>query len=80
MFRTNYRPAPAKQTWFVGQSGIKVGFVRDLEVTDFVETPRDGRPNFYVLFQRATKRWYAFQPHLGLTRCDNLAEARAAFL
>jgi hypothetical protein len=77
-YRKNYRPQPAKQTFEVGQV-VKIGFVDGLQVFDKVRTPRDGRPDFYVLFREPTKVWYAFQPHLGLTRCASYDEACSAY-
>lgn len=71
-----HRPS-AKQAWQIGQI-VNVGFVRDLVVEEKIATPGDYRPDFYVLWQPAKNRWYAFQPHFGLSRCDSAADARRA--
>lgn len=62
------------QNWEIGEV-VQVGFVRDLEVIKRVETPRDGFPDFYVLWQAAKNRFYTFQPHYGLTRRMSLDDA-----
>lgn len=72
-----YRTPAAKQRWEVGQV-VNVGFVKGLVVKGRVATPGDGRPDCYTLWQPATNRWYSFQPHLGLTRCADEADAREA--
>jgi hypothetical protein len=66
-----------KQDWQIGNI-VKVGFVANLEVIKCVPTPGDGRPDVYVLWQSQTGRFYTFQPHFGLTRHADLAEALAA--
>jgi len=69
----------AKQSWNEGEV-VKVGFVTGLEVIKRIPTPGDYRPDFYALWQSATNRFYAFQPHKGgLVRCANLNEATTAF-
>ena len=69
----------AKQAWNEGEI-VKAGFVTDLEVIKRIPTPGDYRPDFYVLWQAAKNRFYAFQPHKGgLVRCADLAEAMEAF-
>lgn len=78
-----YRPSKtfsrkAKQDFSEGQT-VKIGFVDGLEVIKKVATPGDFKPDFYVLWQSATNRFYAFQPHFGLTRCETLNEALTAF-
>lgn len=75
MLNPKYRPA-AKQSWQVGDV-VKVGFVTGLEVIKKIPTPGDYRPDFYVLWQPKTNRFYSFQPHYGLTRHDSLQEAMA---
>jgi len=65
-----YSTPRARQDWRVGEI-VRVGFVRDLEVIKKV-----GRS--YVLWQAANNRFYSFQPHLGLSRCETLSEALAA--
>lgn len=67
-----------KQSFEVGNV-VKIGFVADLEVIKKIATPGDYRPDFYVLWQSKTNRFYAFQPHFGLTRCASLAEALVAY-
>lgn len=67
----------AKQRWEVGQV-VNVGFVRGLVVKARVLTPGDGRPDIWALWQPSTNRFYQFQPHLGLSRVDSLAEAMEA--
>lgn len=67
-----------KQSFEVG-STVKIGFVAGLEVIKKIATPGDYRPDFYVLWQSATNRFYAFQPHYGLTRCESLNEAMHAY-
>ena len=59
-YRTAHRPA-AKQAWEVGQI-VNVGFIKGLVVKQKVATPGDYRPDFYVLWQPATNRFYSFQP------------------
>lgn len=66
------------QNFEVG-STVKIGFVAGLEVIKKIATPGDYRPDFYALWQPATNRFYAFQPHHGLTRCKSLSEAMTAF-
>lgn len=66
----------AKQAWATGQV-VNVGFVKGLVVKEKIATPGDYRPDFYVLWQPSTNRWYSFQPHFGLTRHDNEVQARA---
>ena len=68
----------AKQSFEVGET-VKIGFVDGLEVVKKVATPGDYRPDFYVLWQPEKNRFYAFQPHFGLTRCDTLDLAMRAF-
>ena len=71
--------ASAKQSWNEGEV-FKVGFVDGLEVIKKIPTPGDHRPDFYVLWQSAKDRFYAFQPHKGgLVRCQSLNEAMNAF-
>lgn len=72
------RHAAAKQVWIIGEI-VKVGFVDGLEVIKKIATPGDYRPDFWVLWQGNTNRFYAFQPHFGLTRCGSLDEAMRAF-
>lgn len=67
-----------KQSFEVGNT-VKIGFVDGLEVIKKIATPGDYRPDFYVLWQSATDRFYAFQPHFGLTRCASLNEAMTAY-
>ena len=67
-----------RQSWTIGDV-VKVGFVGGLEVVKKVATPGDFHPDFFVLWQPATNRFYAFQPHFGLSRCDSLAEALKAY-
>ena len=68
-----------RQSFEIGNI-VKIGFVDDLEVVKKVATPGDYRPDFYVLWQPAKNRFYAFQPHRGgLLRCGTLAEALVAF-
>ena len=69
----------AKQSFEIGET-VKIGFVTGLEVIKKVATPGDGHPDFYVLWQPLKNRFYAFQPHYGLTRCDTLQEAMKAFI
>lgn len=64
----------AKQRWAVDQI-VNVGFIKGLVVKARVLTPGDGRPDIWALWQASTNRFYQFQPHLGLTRVDSLAEA-----
>ena len=71
-----YRPR-AKQNWTPGEI-VKVGFISGLEVIRKVATPGDYRPDFYVLWQAKTGRFYTFQPHFGLTRFATLDEALTA--
>lgn len=72
-----YGSPRAKQRWDVGQV-VNVGFVRGLVVKARVLTPGDGRPDIWALWQPSTNRFYQFQPHLGLSRVDSLAEAMEA--
>jgi hypothetical protein len=72
-----YSTPRAKQRWEVGQV-VNVGFVKGLVVKARVATPGDGRPDVWVLWQPSTNRFYQFQPHLGLTRVDTLAQAMEA--
>jgi hypothetical protein len=68
-----------RQSFEVG-SIVKIGFVSGLEVIRKVPTPRDGYPDFYVLWNSAKNTFYAFQPHNGgLVRCADLNEALHAF-
>ena len=67
----------AKQAWAPGQI-VNVGFVKGLVVLARVPTPGDGRPDCWALHHGLSDRYYSFQPHLGLTRCDNLTQAMAA--
>ena len=67
-----------RQSFEVGNV-VKIGFVAGLEVVKKIGTPGDYRPDFYVLWQSATNRFYAFQPHYGLTRCATLAAAMTAY-
>lgn len=76
-FSQTRRPS-AKQRFEVGET-VKIGFVSGLEVIKKIATPGDYRPDFYVLWQSEKNRFYAFQPHFGLTRCTDLAEAMSAF-
>lgn len=69
----------AKQTWSIGET-VKVGFVDGLEVIKKVQTPGDYRPDFWVLWQAKTNRFYAFQPHFGITRCASVDEAMSSFI
>lgn len=74
----NGYPTPrAKQLWEVGQV-VNVGFIKGLVVKARVLTPGDGRPDIWALWQPSTNRFYQFQPHLGLSRVDSLAEAMEA--
>lgn len=68
----------ARQDWQIGET-VKVGFVSGLEVIKKIPTPRDGRPDIWVLWQAAQNRFYTFQPHLGLTRRSSLNEALEAY-
>lgn len=68
----------SKQAFEVGEV-VKIGFVSGLQIIKKIATPGDYRPDFYVMRQAATGRWYAFQPHHGLTRCESLADAMSAF-
>lgn len=72
-----YAPPRAKQRWEVGQV-VNVGFLRGLVVKARVATPGDHRPDIWALWQPSTHRFYQFQPHLGLTRVDSLAQAMEA--
>lgn len=67
-----------RQSFEVGNV-VKIGFIAGLEVVKKIATPGDYRPDFYVLWQSATNRFYAFQPHYGLTRCASLNEAMRAY-
>lgn len=67
----------AKQAWVIGNT-ISVGFVKGLLVVARIATPGDGRPDCWALLQIGTGRWYQFQPHLGLTRCEDERDARRA--
>lgn len=74
----NGHAAPrAKQSWEVGQV-VNVGFIKGLVVKARVETPGDGRPDIWALWQPSSNRFYQFQPHLGLSRVDSLAQAMEA--
>ena len=74
----NGHAAPrAKQRWEIDQV-VNVGFIKGLVVKARVLTPGDGRPDIWALWQPSTNRFYQFQPHLGLTRVDSLAEAMEA--
>ena len=75
-YRTAHRPA-AKQAWEVGQI-VNVGFIKGLVVKQKVATRGDYRPDFYVLWQPATNRFYSFQPHFGIMRHDSLEAAQVA--
>ena len=70
--------ATKTQTWQAGEV-VKVGFVSGLEVIKKIATPGDHRPDAYVLWQPIKNRFYTFQPHFGLTRCETLEEALEAF-
>jgi hypothetical protein len=72
-----YAAPRAKQRWEVGQV-VNVGFIKGLVVKARVLTPGDGRPDIWALWQPSTNRFYQFQPHLGLSRVDSLAEAMEA--
>lgn len=77
--RSHFSSKP-RQSFDLGNV-VKVGFVEGLEVIKKIATPGDYRPDFYVLWQAQTNRFYAFQPHRGgLTRCATLTEAMGAFL
>jgi hypothetical protein len=76
-FNEKHRRPAAKQNFSEGET-VKIGFVDGLEVIKKIATPGDYRPDFYVLWQSATNRFYAFQPHFGLTRCATLSEAMRA--
>ena len=67
----------AKQRWAVDQI-VNVGFIKGLVVKARVLTPGDGRPDIWALWQPSANRFYQFQPHLGLSRVDSLAEAMEA--
>lgn len=77
-YSKTFRSQP-RQSFEVGNV-VKIGFVDGLEVIKKIATPRDYRPDFYVLWQSEKNRFYAFQPHFGLTRCETLNEAMKAFL
>jgi len=78
MYRKEHA-ASAKQAWSDGDV-VSVGFVKNLEVIKRISTLGDGHPDFYVLCQAATNRFYAFQPHRGgLVRCGSFNETMAAF-
>jgi hypothetical protein len=72
-----YAAPRAKQHWEVGQV-VNVGFIKGLVVKARVLTSGDGRPDIWALWQPSTNRFYQFQPHLGLSRVDSLAEAMEA--
>ena len=65
----HYAPR-AKQVWAIGNT-VSVGFVKNLLVVS-----KNGAS--YALLQPGTGRWYAFQPHMGLYRCENERDARQA--
>lgn len=74
---TTYAPkAPriAKQAWNENDV-VSVGFIKGLVVKSKIATPGDHRPDFYVLWQPATNRWYSFQPNYGLQRRDSREDA-----
>ena len=75
---THFTSKP-RQSFEIG-SIVKIGFVDGLEVVKKVATPGDYRPDFYVLWQAATDRFYAFQAHFGLTRCASYEAAKLAFV
>lgn len=58
-----------KQDWTIGEV-VNVGFIKGLEVIKKVGAT-------YVLWQPQTNRFYSFRPHVGIVRCDSLAEALA---
>ncbi len=65
----------AKQTWNVGDT-VRVGFVAGLIVAEKVASPRNYRPDGYVLTRGDAI--YAFVPHDGgLRRVRDADEARA---
>ena len=68
--RNGYATPRAKQDWTIGEV-VSVGFVRNLEVIKNVG-------DRFVLWQATANRFYSFRPHLGLSRCDNLADALSA--
>jgi len=72
-----YATPRAKQRWEVGQV-VNVSFVKGLVVKARVATPGDCRPDIWALWQPSTNRFYQFQPHLGLSRVDSLAQAMEA--
>lgn len=72
-----YAAPRAKQRWEAGQV-VNVGFIKGLVVKARVLTPGDGRPDIWALWQPSTNRFYQFQPHLGLTRVETLAQAMEA--
>lgn len=65
-----YSTPAAKQAWVIGNT-VSVGFVKNLLVVS-----KNGAS--YALLQQGTGRWYAFQPHMGLYRCENERDARQA--
>jgi hypothetical protein len=67
-----YRTPKARQCWEVGQV-VSCGFLKGLVVK--ARVARAGEPDAYALWQAATNRWYQFQPHCGLSRCDDEREA-----
>jgi hypothetical protein len=75
MRKFNLKP---RQSWNEGDV-VKIGFISGLEIVKKIATPGDFRPDFYVLWEPKKDRFYAFQPHYGLTRCANLNEALTAF-
>ena len=67
------------QSFAIG-SQVRIGFLEPMTVLELIETPRDGRPNFYVL-RGARGFFYAFQPHAGgILRFNSQGEARHAFI
>ena len=69
--------AKSKQAWATGDI-VNIGFIKGLVVKAKIATPGDGRPDFHVLWQPATNRWYSFQPHYGILRHESREEAEAA--
>ncbi len=77
-YNSNIRSG-ATQSFEIGET-VKIGFVAGLEVIKKIATPGDWKPDFYVLWQADKNRFYAFQPHNGLTRCADLQSAMSAYL
>lgn len=63
----------AKQNWEIGQT-VKVGFLDGLKILEKIATPGNYLPDQYVLERKGV--YYSFTPHVGISRCLTIEQAR----